>query len=60
MGETGGQLADALGIPESKASIPEDDGHMVEICDYWSNGQPLGRVRLDNGKVVNVTPSRGY
>ena len=60
VGETGGQLADALGIPESKVSIPEDDGHMVEICDYWSNGQPLGRVRLDNGKVVNVTPSRGY
>ena len=42
-----------LGQPESKVTIP-DDGHLVEICQYWSKGKQLGTVRLDNGQVVNV------
>ena len=47
------ELVTALGQPESKVTIP-DDGHLVEICQYWSNGRQLGTVRLDNGQVVNV------
>jgi hypothetical protein len=47
------ELIAALGQPESKVTIP-DDGHMVEICQYWSKGKQLGTVRLDNGQVVNV------
>src|SRR5580693_2860653 len=43
----------ALGQPESRVTIP-DDGHLVEICQYWSQGILLGTVRLDNGQVINV------
>jgi hypothetical protein len=46
-------MVTALGQPESKVTIP-DDGHMVQICQYWSKGKQLGTVRLDNGHVVNV------
>jgi hypothetical protein len=42
-----------LGQPESKVTIP-DDGHLLQICQYWSKGKQLGTVRLDNGQVVNV------
>jgi len=42
-----------LGQPESRVTIP-DDGHLVEICQYWSQGKLLGTVRLDNGQVINV------
>jgi hypothetical protein len=47
------QVVSALGQPESKVTIP-DDGHLVQICQYWSKGKRLGTVRLDNGQVVNV------
>ena len=47
------ELFTTLGQPESKVTIP-DDGHLVEICQYWSKGKQLGTVRLDNGQVVNV------
>ena len=52
-GASEAQVASALGQPESKVTIP-DDGHMVQICQYWSKGKQLGTVRLDNGQVVNV------
>jgi hypothetical protein len=42
-----------LGQPESKVTIP-DDGHMLQICQYWSKGKQLGTVRLDNGQVASV------
>jgi hypothetical protein len=45
-----------LGQPESKVTIPDDDGHLLEICQYWSKGKQIGTVRLDNGQVVNVEP----
>lgn len=44
----------ALGVPESRVSIPDDDGHLRETCQYWAQGRPLGTVRLDNGQVVQV------
>ncbi|HEV8037366.1 MAG TPA: hypothetical protein VGP62_00785 [Bryobacteraceae bacterium] len=47
------QVVAALGQPESKVTIP-DDGHLVQICQYWSNGKQIGTVRLDNGQVVTV------
>jgi hypothetical protein len=48
------ELVTTLGQPESKVTIP-DDGHLVQICQYWSRGKQLGTVRLDNGQVVNVS-----
>ncbi len=53
VGATEKELFTALGQPESKVTIP-DDGHLLEICQYWSKGKQLGTVRVDNGQVVNV------
>ena len=50
------QVVAALGQPESKITIP-DDGHLVQIYQYWSNGKQIGTVRLDNGQVVTVESS---
>jgi hypothetical protein len=47
------ELISTLGKPESTVTIP-DDGHLVQICQYWSQGKQLGTVRLDNGQVVSV------
>ena len=54
VGATSNELQAALGAPESRVSIPGDDGHLLEICQYWAKGQALGTVRLDNGRVVSV------
>jgi hypothetical protein len=54
VGATATEVQAALGAPESRVSIPDDDGHLLEICQYWSKGQALGTVRLDNGRVVSV------
>ena len=59
VGATSHELEAALGAPESRVSIPDDDGHLLEICQYWSKGQPLGTIRLDNGRVVSVQ-TRSY
>ena len=53
VGATESEMVTTLGQPESKVTIP-DDGHLVQICQYWSKGKQLGTVRLDNGQVVNV------
>jgi hypothetical protein len=54
VGASESELRMALGVPESKVSIPGDDGHLLEICQYWANGEQVGTVRLDNGRVVTV------
>jgi hypothetical protein len=54
VGATSSELRSALGTPESMVSIPGDDGHLLEICQYWAKGEPVGTVRLDNGRVVSV------
>ncbi len=54
VGATKQDVITKLGQPESKVTIPDDDGHLLEICQYWSKGKQLGTVRLDNGQVVNV------
>jgi hypothetical protein len=54
VGATASELRAALGVPESRISIPGDDGHLLEICQYWAKGEPVGTIRLDNGRVVSV------
>ncbi len=54
VGATSNELEAALGAPESHVSIPDDDGRLLEICQYWAKGQPLGTIRLENGHVVSV------
>jgi hypothetical protein len=59
VGATANELEATLGTPESRVSIPDDDGHLLEICQYWSQGQALGTIRLDNGRVISVQ-TRSY
>jgi hypothetical protein len=54
VGATASQLRAALGAPESTVSIPGDDGHLLEICQYWAKGEAIGTIRLDNGRVISV------
>ena len=54
VGATASELRATLGVPESRISIPGDDGHLLEICQYWAKGEPVGTIRLDNGRVVSV------
>ena len=54
---TASEMREALGAPESKVSIPGDDGHLLEICQYWAKGEQIGTIRLDNGRVVSVQTS---
>lgn len=53
IGATASEVLKALGPPESRVTIP-DDGHLLEICQYWAKGKQLGTVRLDNGQVITV------
>ncbi len=54
LGTTQRELQAALGTPASHVIVPDDDGHLRESCQYWSNGRQIGTVRLDNGQVVKV------
>ena len=58
VGTPASELRAVLGTPESMISIPDDDGHLRETLQYWSHGEPIGTVRLDNGHVVSVQTSR--
>jgi len=57
VGATSSELRETLGAPESTVSIPAEDGHLLEIRQYWAKGEPVGTVRLDNGRVVSVRPN---
>jgi hypothetical protein len=57
VGASSGEMRQALGAPESLVSIPGDDGHLLEICQYWAKGEQIGTIRLDNGRVVSVQTS---
>jgi len=48
----------ALGVPASRVTIPDDDGHLRESFQYWANGSQLGTIRLDNGSVISVEARR--
>jgi hypothetical protein len=54
VGATASEMRATLGPPESMVSIPDDDGRLLETCQYWAKGQQIGTVRLENGKVVSV------
>jgi hypothetical protein len=54
LGTTEKDLFATLGPPESHVSVPDDDGHMRESCQFWANGKQLGTIKLDNGQVVKV------
>jgi hypothetical protein len=43
-----------LGPPSSRVVVPDDDGHLRETFQYWVKGRPMGTIRLDNGRVVQI------
>jgi hypothetical protein len=47
------EVLTVLGPPTSKIVVP-DDGHLRETLQYWVKGSPMGTVRLDNGRVVQI------
>lgn len=53
-GSTEQDVLSALGPPSSQVVVPDDDGHLRESLQYWVKGQPMGTVRLDNGRVVQI------
>jgi len=59
IGTTEKDLFAALGRPESQVSVPDDDGHLRESCQFWAQGKQLGTIRLDNGQVVRVEVRAG-
>ena len=48
------EVLTVLGPPSSKVVVPDDDGHMRETLQYWVKGVPMGTVRLDNGRVIQI------
>jgi len=48
------EVLTALGPPSSHVVVPDDDGHLRETMQYWVKGSPMGTVRLDNGRVVQI------
>lgn len=56
VGTSADDMITALGQPSSRLTIPDDDGHLRETCQYWANGRVIGTIRLDNGQVATVEP----
>jgi|SRR5580698_1237371 hypothetical protein len=54
VGSTQKEVLAVLGPPSSKVVVPDDDGHLRETLQYWVKGKPLGTVRLDNGRVIQI------
>lgn len=46
-----------LGVPASKITM-DDGGHLLEIYQYRTNGAVLGTVRIVDGTVASVNPSK--
>jgi hypothetical protein len=59
VGATAKQVLEVLGPPSSRVTIPDDDGHLRESLQYWVKGSPMGTVRLDNGRVVQIETRPG-
>jgi hypothetical protein len=53
-GSTAKEVLAVLGPPSSRVVVPDDDGHMRESFQYWVKGNPMGTVRLDNGRVIEI------
>jgi hypothetical protein len=58
VGSTAKEVLEVLGPPSSRVVVPDDDGHLRESLQYWVKGSPMGTVRLDNGRVVQVETKR--
>jgi hypothetical protein len=54
VGSTMKEVLAVLGPPSSRVVVPDDDGHLRESFQYWVKGTPMGTVRLDNGRVVQI------
>jgi hypothetical protein len=54
VGATVKEVLAVLGPPSSRVVVPDDDGHLRESFQYWVKGTPMGTVRLDNGRVVQI------
>jgi hypothetical protein len=54
VGSTAKEVLAVLGPPASRVVVPDDDGHTRETLQYWVHGAPMGTVRLDNGRVVQI------
>jgi hypothetical protein len=54
VGSTVKEVLAVLGPPSSRVVVPDDDGHLRESFQYWAKGAPLGTVRLDNARVVQI------
>jgi hypothetical protein len=57
-GSTAKEVLAVLGPPSSRVVVPDDDGHLRESFQYWVKGNPMGTVRLDNGRVVEIETKR--
>jgi len=58
VGSTAKEVLEVLGPPSSRVIVPDDDGHLRESLQYWVKGSPMGTVRLDNGRVVQIETKR--
>jgi len=58
VGSTEKAVLELLGPPSSRVVVPDDDGHLRESLQYWVKGNPMGIVRLDNGRVVQIESQR--
>jgi hypothetical protein len=58
VGTTAKRVLEVLGPPSSRVVVPDDDGHLRESLQYWVKGSPMGTVRLDNGRVVQIETRR--
>ena len=54
VGSTEKEVLAVLGPPSSQVVVPDDDGHLRETFQYWVKGSPMGTVRLDNSRVVQI------
>ena len=54
VGSTEKEMLKVLGPPSSRVVVPDDDGHLRESLQYWVKGSPMGTIRLDNGRVVQI------
>jgi hypothetical protein len=54
VGSTEKEMLKVLGPPSSRVVVLDDDGHLRESLQYWVKGNPMGTVRLDNGRVVQI------
>jgi tetratricopeptide (TPR) repeat protein len=43
-----------IGSPGGRITMDDDEGHLIEIYQYFTNDTSLGRIRLTDGTVTSV------